>query len=104
MSLKLKKLKAIEFDDEFTLTPKVTTELKLRLQELKFDSEDNINHGIDIISKCFAEDDREKVKEFLNEHATVMGLYQIQAYLAYGIEDMEDRVEKKTKTLAEAKK
>lgn len=100
MALRLKKLKAIEFDDEFTLTPKVTTELKLRLQELKFDTEDNINHGIDIISKCFSEDDREKVKDFLNEHATVMGLYQIQAYLAYGVEDMAERVEKSTSDLA----
>lgn len=100
MALRLKKLKAIEFDDEFTLTPKVTTELKLRLQELKFDTEDNITHGIDIISKCFAEDDREKVKEFLTEHATVMGLYQIQAYLAYGVEDMAERVEKSTADLA----
>lgn len=101
MSLRLQKLKAIEFDDEFTLTPKVTTELKLRLQEIKFDSEDNIANGIEIISKCFAEDDRAKVKDFLNENATVMGLYQIQAYLAYGIEDMKERVQKTTQELVE---
>lgn len=100
MALKLKKLKAIEFDDDFTLTPKVTTELKLRLQELKFDSADNIKNGIEVISKCFGEDDRERVKQFLDEHATVLGLYQIQAYLAYGIEDMQDRIAESTKELA----
>lgn len=100
MALKLKKLKAIEFDEDFTLTPKVTTELKLRLQELKFDSTDNIKNGIEVISKCFGEDDRERVKEFLDQHATVMGLYQIQAYLAYGIEDMAERVEKSTKEMS----
>lgn len=100
MALKLKKLKAIEFDDDFTLTPKVTTDLKLRLQELKFDSADNIKNGIEVISKCFGEDDRERVKQFLDEHATVLGLYQIQAYLAYGIEDMQDRIAESTKELA----
>ena len=100
MALKLKKLKAIEFDDDFTLTPKVTAELKLRLQDLKFDSADNIKNGIEVISKCFGEDDRERVKQFLDEHATVLGLYQIQAYLAYGIEDMQDRIAESTKELA----
>ena len=100
MALKLKKLKAIEFDDDFTLTPKVTAELKLRLQDLKFDSADNIKNGIEVISKCFGEDDRERVKQFLDEHATVLGLYQIKAYLAYGIEDMQDRIAESTKELA----
>ena len=100
MALKLKTLKAIEFDDDFTLTPKVTAELKLRLQDLKFDSADNIKNGIEVISKCFGVDDRERVKQFLDEHATVLGLYQIQAYLAYGIEDMQDRIAESTKELA----
>lgn len=92
MALQLKKLKAIEFDDDFALTPKVTTELKLRLQGLKFDTKDGIENGIDVISRCFPEEDRDRVKNFLIDHATIIGLYQLQGYLAYGIEDMEERV------------
>ena len=101
MGLKLNKLKPIEFDDEFTLTPKVTTELKLRLKEIKFDDEDAVANGIDVISRCFAEDDRERVKNFLTDNATLMALYQIQAYLAYGIEDMNEQVQAETKKLSE---
>lgn len=93
MPLRLNKIKPVEFDDDFVATPQLTTELKMRLQGVKkFETKDQIQTGIELLSKCFAEEDREKVQEFL-EKANVLTLYQLQAYLAYGIDDMDERIE-----------
>ena len=89
MAFRISKPKPVEFDEDFKLTPKVPTELKLRLQKIKFETEDDVTDGIDLFSRCFGSDNEERVKKFLTENANMGVLYQLQMYLAFGEETLK---------------
>lgn len=88
MPLAFKKIKPVDFED-FTAVPQMTTELKLRIQNLKFDTEAQIEKAKDTLSVAFP-DEKEKVRAFMDENLMgAVGLQELQAYLLGGEEMLE---------------
>lgn len=80
--LQFGKIEPIEFGD-FESIPKVTSELRLRLRTLKFETEAQAAEGKKVLAECFGED-QERVLAFMNEHMTDLNLRILQAYLLGG--------------------
>lgn len=85
MPLALKKLKMVPVDfEDFQAMPEVNQELRLRLQNLKFQTESQIDQAKDVISSAFP-NDKAQVRQFLDDNfATTITLQELQSYLLGG--------------------
>lgn len=86
-TLQFNKLQPIGFGDK-ELTPVANTEMKLRLQQAKGDTEEDLKNLIELISKCFG-DDAKFVKDFIDKYMTLVDIYRLQAYIAGGEKMLE---------------
>lgn len=64
-------------------TPKLNTELRLRLQGVKFDTDADSEEADKILADCFP-DDEKYVEKFLKEQMTPFEKQQLRAYLVSG--------------------
>lgn len=64
-------------------TPKLNTELRLRLQGLKFSTDADAEKANKILAECFP-DDQEYVLAFLSDQMTPFEKQQLSAYLISG--------------------
>ena len=94
-TLQFNKLQPVGFGDK-EVTPEITTEKKLRLQNTKGDTEENLKAMIELIASCFG-DDSEFVKDFISKHMSLLDIYKLQAYLIGG-EKMVEAVEQNMQT------
>ena len=95
-NLKFDKLtiEAVQFGD-FTATPHVTQEKKLRLAKLKLTAS-NQEKIMDVLASCFGED-KDTVKEFMRENMMLDDLARLQVYLLRGnagVADLDARLAK----------
>lgn len=89
MPLAFKKIKPVDFED-FQATPQLNTELKLRVQNLKFASTEQIENAKEVLSSAFP-DNKEQVRKFMDDNFMgAIALQELQAYLLGG-EDMLNR-------------
>lgn len=80
------KIEAVRFGDLVAM-PRMTTERLMRISKLKFDTEQNLKEGLDIIAECFGENSQ-AVREYLDK-MFLMDIYKLQAYLVGGDETLE---------------
>lgn len=64
-------------------TPKINTELRLRLRSLKFETDAETEEADKVLAECF-KDDEKYVAEFLASKMTPFEKQQLQAYLIAG--------------------
>lgn len=94
-TLQFNKLQPVGFGDK-EVAPEVTTEVKLRLQNQKGDTEEGLKAMIDLIASCFGAE-AEFVKDFMNKNMSILDVYRLQAYLVGG-EKMVEMVEANMQT------
>lgn len=82
VGLKFEQVKKIQFGD-LKVTPKVDKEMELRLRNISFSSEPEIEEAKEVLSSCFGADSK-AVKNFMDENLTVFNLSVLQAYLLGG--------------------
>lgn len=107
---KFSKTEPVMFGD-FEAMPKVTAELRLRLSAIKVQTEQDIEHTISVMSKCFP-DDEAKVKEFMTDNMYPGDFIRLRAFLVDGPQGLErydkamdSAIDKEiNKALAEAEK
>lgn len=88
MPLGFKKIKPVDFED-FTAMPQVTPELRLRVQNLKFATTDQLEQAKDVLSSAFPED-KDRVRKFMEDnYMGAISLQELQAYLIGGEEMLE---------------
>lgn len=64
-------------------TPKINTELRLRLRGLKFETDADTEQANKVLAECFP-DDEKYVAEFLKDQMAPFEKQQLQAYLIAG--------------------
>lgn len=89
MKLRVETIEPVEFGDSLSVMPEVDNELKLRLGQLKFQTVEDIDEAIDVISSAFGKYSAE-VKTFLvKNNVGLQGLVQLQTYLAGGADALK---------------
>ena len=81
MALELKTIQPVTIDGE-KCCPVVNPESRLRLSDIKFDNQDNIEAGIKVILDCFPDKKSYLAKKLPD--MTPFDLQQLQAYLLAG--------------------
>ncbi len=101
MSLKFDKIKPVEFGD-FAAMPQLTTEIKLRAQNLKFGTDDQLEQAKDVLASAFG-DDKSRVRQFMDEN--FMGAYALQELQSYllGGENMLENYRRQIERAVEKK-
>lgn len=88
MPLSFKKVKPVDFED-FTALPQVNTEIRLRLQNLKFQTEPQLEQAKDVLASAFGEE-KARVRQFMDDnYMSPIGLQELQAYLLGGEQGLE---------------
>lgn len=80
--LEFKGKQAIAFKD-LKVVPQSTTELRLRLRNVDFTTDEKTKEAIEVMSSFFP-DKKTEVKQFMTDEMEVYELSQLQAYLAGG--------------------
>lgn len=94
MAFNFTKLEPVGFGD-FKAMPKLTQELRLRLERLKFKTEADAEKAINVLAECFG-DKSTKVKTFMRDNFVPMDYMRLQVYLLQGdkgLEDLERRMD-----------
>lgn len=98
MPLSFKKLKPVDFED-FQATPQVDTELKLRIQNLKFSTEEQLKQAKDLLAKAFP-DHETQVRQFMDDNQMgAISLQELQAYILGGEEMLAQYLKQVDKAL-----
>lgn len=92
------KVEPIRFGDFEAMPEKMTTETKLRLQNLKFDTETQIQEAMNLLADCFGAQ-TQQVKEFMEGNMFVNDLVDLQIYLTQGPQSYADMKESYKKAL-----
>ena len=80
--MKFEKKQAVGFGN-IKAVPRVTTELKMRLRNISFETDSNIAEAIEVMSACFPERQQE-IKQFMAEEMEDYDLQTLQTYLIGG--------------------
>lgn len=93
MKLQFDKVEEIGFGD-LQVRPNVTPELRLRLEEIKFDTEADLQEAKEVLSSVFGEH-KDEVRAFMDVNMVKFSLQQLQAYLIGGpalVEKMDQQM------------
>ncbi len=103
MPLSLKKIKMAPVDfEDFTAMPQVNQELRLRLQNLKFQTEAQLDQAKDVLSSAFPEE-KAQVRKFLDDNFVgAITLQELQAYLLGGEASLVEYRERVTRAMDKA--
>lgn len=83
MAFKTKLIEPVEFG-EISELPQVTTELRMRLEQARFDTDDNIKDSIEVISSAFPKN-KDAIREYLSSPAIItFELARLRGYLTGG--------------------
>lgn len=95
MALTFSKIEPVNFGG-MKVMPKITTELKLRLEKLQFDTDDDIEEAITKLSQAFG-NKKSEVEQFMRDNMFPQDLSQLKTYLVSGpqaLVSMERRIDK----------
>lgn len=81
-TMKFEGKKAIEFG-KLKAIPKSTAELRLRIRDIDFTTEERTAEAIEVLASFFP-DKKSEVKRFLTEEMEIFELNKLQAYLVGG--------------------
>lgn len=100
MPLALKKLTLAPVDfEDFQAMPEVNQELRLRLSNLKFATESQINQAKDVLASAFPTE-KARVRQFFDDNFSgTITLQELQSYLLGGEEGLEEYRERVHRTL-----
>lgn len=87
MALEFKETEAVKFGNIIAV-PSVDAELKLRIGQIKFGTNEAINSAIEIMSHAFGEKSYE-IAEFMHKYMSATQLQKLQAYLVGGEDGLE---------------
>lgn len=81
MAFNVKTKRTVNFDDK-EFTPEIDTETRMRLGEVKFDTEANLQEAYEVIAGCFPKNKKE-ILSYLPK-ITLFEVQELRAYLLGG--------------------
>ena len=90
--MEFKEVQPIKFGTIEAMPSKLTTEMRLRVMNIKVGTDADIAEAISVMSECFG-DKAVEVKSFMEKNMYPLDLQRLQAYLLGGISSV-DKLEK----------
>lgn len=87
MTLEFKETEAVKFGSIIAI-PSVNAELKLRIGQIRFNTNETVNTAINVLSSAFGDKSYE-VAEFMRKNMGANQLQKLQAYLVGGEDGLE---------------